>query len=649
MLIRGKVPFAMMTTTRATVGAPRPATTTTSTPDRPPTTTTARATHPTKTAATGTPAMGERVGASQASRVAIGVVDVRRSTDGAGARAAGFGMSLLSRAADVAKRGTVAAMIGIAALNGAAAGFAAPPAQPVAPRFETMSPLQARLQHHLVVVKRAAPEPVSVVVRDVAPREIAAPRAPAAETVSPDGSFAVSGDQGGGMLRGRAPAGASIEAINMTAIATLRIHADETTTVATAGADGAFAGAFAMRPGDVVRMRVRADGKDSAWISFKANGLGADTTNATVAMYRLGLFVGNGAVRLENINPSRPLSEPGAILRFVNERTGEHRDFTMNDEGTFAQPGTLPGRDGDRFSVRVTDGTNDAALAQVVGAIQVGKPQGATDGTDLPDPKLHNDELDAEGQPRYHLVRYTGPLFDEQPGIEDVRQGAIGDCYLPSSVAAAVHVDPGLIQRMMKQNADGTYTVTFKERDWASRGYKDVQITVDGDLYVRSWGGPLYGTDDGAREPERMEMWWPILEKAYAQWRGGYNGIGNGGSSSTVFEHLFGRGSHDMSLRVADRDVAWRAIVTNVDAKSPVSAGTYGEHERAKYTNSGVYANHSYSVLGYEERADGRYVQLRNPWGESEPDGNGPNDGVFFLKLERFLELYQTLYTLEPK
>ena len=34
---------------------------------------------------------------------------------------------------------------------------------------------------------------------------------------------------------------------------------------------------------------------------------------------------------------------------------------------------------------------------------------------------------------------------------------------------------------------------------------------------------------------------------------------------------------------------------------------------------------------------------MRNPWGESEPAGNGANDGIFKLKLEEFAKLYQNL------
>jgi hypothetical protein len=84
-----------------------------------------------------------------------------------------------------------------------------------------------------------------------------------------------------------------------------------------------------------------------------------------------------------------------------------------------------------------------------------------------------------------------------------------------------------------------------------------------------------------------------------------------------------------------------------IGAKTPLAAGTFGEDEAARYTNTGVYADHAYSVLGTAQDGAQRYVQLRNPWGESEPAGNAPNDGIFRLKLEEFAQLFQNLMYVE--
>ena len=55
---------------------------------------------------------------------------------------------------------------------------------------------------------------------------------------------------------------------------------------------------------------------------------------------------------------------------------------------------------------------------------------------DLPDPKLHKDECREDGSPRFSTKRYTGPLFIDSADPTDVKQGHIGDCYLPSAAAA---------------------------------------------------------------------------------------------------------------------------------------------------------------------------------------------------------------------
>jgi hypothetical protein len=98
-----------------------------------------------------------------------------------------------------------------------------------------------------------------------------------------------------------------------------------------------------------------------------------------------------------------------------------------------------------------------------------------------------------------------------------------------------------------------------------------------------------------------------------------------------------------MSITGSNNDKVWSQITKAVDAHTPVAAGTYGEDQNAKYTNTGVYADHAYSIMGYETQGADKYVVLRNPWGESEPAGNGANDGVFKLKLDQFAKLYQTL------
>ena len=41
-------------------------------------------------------------------------------------------------------------------------------------------------------------------------------------------------------------------------------------------------------------------------------------------------------------------------------------------------------------------------------------------------------------------------------------------------------------------------------------------------------------------------------------------------------------------------------------------------------------------------------MRLSIPWGESEPAGNGEDDGIFELPLARFRQLYETVHSCAP-
>ncbi|MDP3157347.1 MAG: C2 family cysteine protease [Archangium sp.] len=462
-------------------------------------------------------------------------------------------------------------------------------------------------------------------------------------------NFKISTDQANG-ISGLTKAGATIEAINLTTAPSGRYHTDDTFVIGKADATGKFTGAklqgdMAMKEGDVIRMRARyADGTTSDWVNIKANTAEtADTRNAQVAVFRIGLTAGaNGTIGVENINGSRQISEPGAKVQFTNARTGEKQVVTLNGEGTFPAGVQLKGKAGDTFAVAASDGINNTDFRTSVGNVSV--PGGTTGGDVLPDPALHKDEMNADGTPKFGKKLFTGPLFADGVKAGDAQQGQIGNCYFPAAVASIAQMNPDLIQNMVKANGDGTYTVTFKERDWATGRTKDVAVKVDGELYARSYGGPLYGHSSNSSEPTKMEMWYPIIEKAYAQWKGSYDAIGNGGSSADVFEDFTGAQGRSTNA-AGNPDSVWRTITTALDAKKPVAAGTHDDGGPVNYANTGVFGDHAYSILGYEKVGADRILIIRNPWGESEPAGNGANDGVFKMKLEEFQKLYDNVMT----
>ncbi len=469
-------------------------------------------------------------------------------------------------------------------------------------------------------------------------------KAPLIETFGP---LTITGDQKNG-IAGIAKPGEVIEAINLSTAPAGRLHLTDTMVIGTADASGKFLGQMPdVREGDMIRMRTRAsDGTTSDWLTIEAKGIEAkDSRNATVNLERMDFasVAGTEDITVTH-NTGRPLTEPNASLRFTNVRTGEKFDVKATDNGSIPAGLKLKGRAGDEFKVAVSDGKNNVDLATVAGSIKV--PGGSTDmvGVDLPDPKMHKDEMNADGTPKFKTERFTGPLFIDGPSAADVRQGAIGNCYFPAALASVAAMDPEVIKNMIKDNGDGTYTVKFNTANSYSGG-RPVEVKVDGDLYVRSYGGPIYGGSlGGSTAADKMELWYPLIEKAYAQWKGSYDTIGNGGVAGQVMAEVMGRPYSYENLSAANADRMYERIKTAASQNKPMAAGTYGTDQSARYTNTGVYANHAYSVLGVEEKNGEKFVKLRNPWGQSEYGHDGKNDGFFSMPLAKFAELYRAVH-----
>ena len=253
---------------------------------------------------------------------------------------------------------------------------------------------------------------------------------------------------------------------------------------------------------------------------------------------------------------------------------------------------------------------------------------------DLPDPAVLKDDAST--------VKYdwtAGNVFVDGPTPGDVIQGYIGNCYMVAGFASIASQQPEIIENAIKDNGDGTFTVKFFETSRWSREPKTVEITVDGQLPTRS-GGLRYG-----KNRDKNELWVGIFEKAYAQWKGGYEEIGNGGQTGAVMTALTGRpDSYTWLSTSSSPDAVFNEIKEALDAKKGVAAGTHGESRSDLYKGTGVYANHAYSIHSVEERDGKKFVELRNPWGEVEPSGNGPDDGFFKLEMGTFLKLYSGLY-----
>ncbi len=217
---------------------------------------------------------------------------------------------------------------------------------------------------------------------------------------------------------------------------------------------------------------------------------------------------------------------------------------------------------------------------------------------------------------------------------DDVTQKYLADCYLIAAMAAVARVNPDLIEQAFKKRSDGTYDVTIYQAK--GRGFTPVQVHIDADLPHNDW----YKLEYASGRDER-ELWPALLEKAFAAKAGSYAAI-EGGVPGDAMSWLTGKPSSTITFRDAGvkADQVFDALSLAVKERRPATASTYGESSNAKYTNSGLYADHAYSVWGTEVSGGKKYVQLRNPWGESEPKNNGRDDGIFKMELSEFMKMY---------
>jgi hypothetical protein len=124
-----------------------------------------------------------------------------------------------------------------------------------------------------------------------------------------------------------------------------------------------------------------------------------------------------------------------------------------------------------------------------------------------------------------------------------------------------------------------------------------------------------------------------MMQTAFSTYWGGMGAVGNGGEGGVALMMITGAKIDRIGMGNADQ--TWSQMSQASAANQPMVATRYhkGEH-------NGLIDDHVYSVLGTETIGGEKYVDLRNPWGETEPGNDGNNDGEFKMKLSDFVKEY---------
>ncbi|WP_018502372.1 C2 family cysteine protease [Parafrankia discariae] len=198
--------------------------------------------------------------------------------------------------------------------------------------------------------------------------------------------------------------------------------------------------------------------------------------------------------------------------------------------------------------------------------------------------------------------RGRDPLWASGVTPSDVGQGAVGDCYLLAALIGIARADPGLLRRNLRENPNGTVSVTVHLPSGA------VPVTVTRSLPVRAGAGQEIAAD-GDNPAGEPELWAALYEKAYARMAGSYARL-EGGDPATAMEYLTGT----TAVRRSPSAVTVGELAARLAAGGVVTVVTRSDLP----PDSGLVPNHAYAVLGADART-GR-VLLCNPWDQTGTD-----------------------------
>ena len=255
--------------------------------------------------------------------------------------------------------------------------------------------------------------------------------------------------------------------------------------------------------------------------------------------------------------------------------------------------------------------------------------------------------------------------------INDIMQGALGDCYLLAAISALAEYP----ERMQKCILSKTIN---------NAGIYCVQICVTGiweDVIIDDEFPIVMGEDKSAfAYSKNGSTWVMFLEKAYAKVYGGFDNIAGGVVDNALFD-LTGAPTKFFMSKELSAEAHWRQLIEADRNRFVMGAHTRnftGQSNDAQDKSSGIANTHAYTVIGAYEIVNeygrkrvlrsgepsspynDRIVKLRNPWGRGEwlhewsdnssnwtaelkqellPQGSG-EDGIFFMPLDKFLHYF---------
>jgi hypothetical protein len=249
-----------------------------------------------------------------------------------------------------------------------------------------------------------------------------------------------------------------------------------------------------------------------------------------------------------------------------------------------------------------------------------------------------NDTFSGSGGITFDHTSFQGSLFGSSGAadINDIDQGAMGDCAFLSALGATLNARPSDVANMIIDNGDNTYTMRFypatrNNNGTATPALRAEYVTVDRRLATVN--GQLIFASAGLQANDSSNILWaPLVERAYAQWRefregdNGYNLIGNGDQPQRPLAYITGRSA---DIRYTS-SVAFGDIQSAIAVNRPIVAWSSQD-------STFIVGGHAYSVISALDNSGQQVIRVRNPWGVDgrSPVGD-PNDGFVDLTFDQF-------------
>ncbi|KAI8792980.1 calpain-8 [Biomphalaria glabrata] len=229
---------------------------------------------------------------------------------------------------------------------------------------------------------------------------------------------------------------------------------------------------------------------------------------------------------------------------------------------------------------------------------------------------------------RPHELSLHPVLVSDGTSRHDMRQGDLNDCWFLSTLSVIAE-KPQLISKVIPEdNSFGTpgYNGSFHCRFWQFGLWVDVYVddllpTVDGNLLF-------------ARSSDPNEYWVSLVEKAYAKLNKSYAALEYGFEADAYTDLTGGLAEWYTPTDLRENDFyLMRAAFQCGAVIGCLSLDLKSSNKESK----GMVSNHSYVVTAIEEvpymDKAAKLIRLRNPWGETEWQGEWSDGSDEWLKV----------------